>query len=141
MCVCKIDDVHRYLGLKNAVGVAYKMGNFVTAAHLCKKILDYQGTGVITPDIVAQYQKNYSTLQGKGTNDLKLDFDSGKIGQLEEAEGYLCASNLAPLKNPSDCVRCPYDKTTHEKAAAGKVCPTCEMCKVGEDTIGLVLRE
>ncbi len=141
MCVCKIDDGHRFLSLKTAVGVTYKMNNFITAAHLCKRILDYQGTGVITPDIVAQYQKNYNTLQAKGTNELKLDFDSAKIGQLDEAEGYLCATTLAPLKNPADCVRCPYDKSTHEKTAAGKLCPTCELCKLGEETIGLILRE
>jgi len=141
MCVCKIDDGHRFLGLKNAVGATYKMGNFITAAHLCKRILDYQGTGVITPEIISQYQKNYNTLQAKGTNEYKLDFDSSKIGQLDEAEGYLDCSDLIPLKNPADCIRCPFDKSTHEKSAAGKLCPTCELCKLGEETIGLVLRE
>lgn len=95
----------------------------------------------MTPEIVAQYQKNYSTLQAKGTNDSKLEFDSGKIGQLDEAEGYLCASSLSPLKNPTDCVKCPYDKSTHEKTYAGKLCPTCELCKIGEETIGLILHE
>ncbi len=46
MCICGMEDGHRVLALKNAVGVCYKAGNFVTAAHLCKRILDYKDKGV-----------------------------------------------------------------------------------------------
>lgn len=123
------------------MGVTYKTENYITAANLCKRILDLQESGILDPNIVAQYQRNYNTLQAKGTNKLKLDFDSSKIGQLTEAEGYLCESTLVPLKNPTDCVRCPYDRSTHEKEKLGKLCSVCEMCKLGEETIGLIIRE
>jgi len=141
MCACKLNDLHRCLGLKNAVGITYKAGNFITAAHLCKRIFDYQGTDAITKEALEQYQKNYSSLQAKGSNAFKLDFDSSKIGQLDEAEGYLCAGNLKPLQNPADCVKCPYDSSTFERSEAGKLCSTCELCKISEETVGLVLRD
>lgn len=141
MCICKIEDGHRFLGLKNAMGITYKMGNFITAAHLCKRILDYQSSGIMTKDVIDQHQKNYNSLQAKGENKFKLKFDSSKIGQIDEAEGYLCASTLEPLINPTDCVKCPYDNSTYEKSDSGKTCLTCEMCKIGEETVGLVLHE
>ena len=46
MCVCRMEDAHRFLSLKNAIGVAYKLGNNITASHLCKRVLDYQGSPV-----------------------------------------------------------------------------------------------
>lgn len=139
MSICQLDDGHRFLSLKNAMGVTYKAQNFVTAAQICKRILDLQSTGVMNATSIAQYQKNYNTLKGKGTNELKLEFDSAKIGQLREAEGYLCESTLVPLKNPSDCVRCPYDGSTYEKNEVGNLCSICEICKIGAETVGLVL--
>ncbi len=89
--------------------------------------------------MVAQYQKYFGTMQAKGTNDLKLAFDSAKIGQMEEAESYLCAWTLKPLESPSGCIRCPYDGTTYERSFEGKICSTCELCRVGAETIGLKL--
>jgi hypothetical protein len=141
MAIAKMDSGHKFLALKNAMGVTYKMGNFITAAHLCKRILDFQDSGVISAEQAATFQKNYNTLQSKGTNESKLEFDSSKVGQLEEMEGYLNASTLTPLKNPSDCSKCPYDHSCYEKADGGKLCSTCEMCKIGEETLGLNLLE
>lgn len=140
MCTCKLDEAHRFLSLKNAMGVAYKAKNFITATHICRRLLDLQDTGLLTPQMIAQYQKNYNTLQAKGTNELKLNFDSGKIGQLSEAEGYLCASTLVPLKNPADYIKCPYDGSSYEREEAGRTCAVCEMCKIGEETVGLIIR-
>jgi len=141
MCVCKLDEGHRYLSLKNAMGVTFKTKNYITAAHICKRLLDLQDTGLLTSQLIAKYQKDFNTLQAKGTNELKLNFDSAKIGQLQEAEGYLCASTLIPLKNPANCIRCPYDGSAYEREEAGKVCSICEICKIGEEAIGLVIRE
>lgn len=123
------------------MGATFKAKNYITAAHVCKRLLDLQDTGLLTPQLITKYQKDYNTLQAKGTNELKLDFDSTKIGQLQEAEGYLRASTLTPLKNPANSIRCPYDGSTYEREDAGKLCSVCEMCKIGEEAIGLVIRE
>lgn len=139
MCICQLSERNRYQTLKNAMGAAFKAKNYITAAHICMRILELQDQEILTPELVAQYRKNYNTLQAKGTNDLQLRFDSSRIGQLAEAEGFLSASTLTPLTNPSNCVRCPYDRSTHEKQDAGKLCPVCELCKLGEETIGLIL--
>lgn len=136
-----MDTAHKFLALKNAMGATYKMGNCITAAHICKRILDFKESGVINAEIAAQYQKNYNSLQAKGTNTEKLEFDSSKIGQLDELEGFLCAGSLTPLKNPNDCIKCPYDRTCYEKTFSGKLCMTCDMCKIGEETLGLNLFE
>eukprot|EP01022_Parablepharisma_sp_SALTPOND_P015085 TRINITY_DN2102_c3_g2_i2.p1 TRINITY_DN2102_c3_g2~~TRINITY_DN2102_c3_g2_i2.p1 ORF type:complete len:1245 (-),score=113.50 TRINITY_DN2102_c3_g2_i2:5218-8952(-) len=137
MCICKMEDTHQVLALKNAVGACYKANNFITASHLCKRILDFKA--LIPEDTATQYEKYYSKMNAKGTNELKLQFDSAKIGQIEEGKGYLCAITLKPLQNARNYIKCPYDMSTFEKGFEGKLCPTCEMCKIGTETIGLKL--
>ena len=95
----------------------------------------------MTPEVTGQYQKNYNTLQAKGTNDVKLNFDSSRIGEYTEAEGFLCVGSLIPLKNPADCTRCPYDKSTYEKTFMGRLCDTCQLCQIGEEAVGLTVLE
>ena len=149
MCICRMEDGHRILALKNAFGTCYKLNNFISASHLCKRILDYQSKGVLynfytdnqtlTEEVATQYQKYYSMVQAKGTNAMKIEFESTKIGQIEEAAGFLCSGGLKPLQNPNNCVKCPYDFSTYEKSYEGKLCETCKLAKVGAETIGLKL--
>jgi hypothetical protein len=54
------------------------------------------------------------------------------------ATGYLCASKLAPLSDPRSVLRCPLDGSVYDKAvAAGQICETCHLTRLGQDAIGL----
>lgn len=37
---------HKFLALKNAVTLLYKMGNYITAGHCARKINELESTGV-----------------------------------------------------------------------------------------------
>ena len=138
MCICKMKDAHRILALKNGIGACYKAGNYITASHLCREILDFKGnTDIISEDTIAQYTKYYTKMKEKGTNEIK--FDSTNIGRITEGSHYLCAMSLSPLKVPSNSVRCPYDFSMFDKEHEGKLCPTCDVCKIGIESIGLTL--
>lgn len=134
-----MEERYRILSLKNAIRICYKVNNFITAAHLCKYMLEFKGViyhififyKALTADLATQYEKYYNQLQEKGTNLLKLEFDSTKVALVDEAAGYLCSQNLVPLKNPIDCLKCPYDLSTYEKAFDGNLCPICELSKIG----------
>lgn len=63
MAIAKMEHTHRFLALKNAMGAAYKIGNHITAAHLCKRILDFKEGGVLIYKITVKIQ--YRLLQKK----------------------------------------------------------------------------
>ncbi len=56
-------------------------------------------------------KKYYEAFQKKGTNAIKLDFDTNSNIELQEANGYLCLGDLAPLEDNRSVstVRCPLD--------------------------------
>lgn len=139
MCICRMKDAHRILSLKNSVGLCYKAGNFITASHLCREILDFKGASAVPEDVVAQYTKYHNKMKEKATNAVKISFDSSSISKITEGSHYLCAMSLRPLKVAGDSARCPYDWSTFDREWEGKVCPTCDMCRIGAQTVGLKL--
>jgi len=121
----------------------YKMGNNVTAAHFARAILDLEPTGVFAnkPEELAKFRKYYQAFQQKGTNSHKLQFnpqDTVAIANLMES-GYLCAGSLTLLEDgrAMATVKCPLCNSIFAKTFAGKMCECCQLCKLGEDTMGL----
>lgn len=57
--LCGMDDSHRFLALKSAVTIIYKMGNFITAGHCARQICELESTGIFAgkPEMVDQYKK------------------------------------------------------------------------------------
>ena len=53
-------------------------------------------------------KKYYQAFQAKGTNALKLNFETSLNSQLQGVNGYLCAATLAPLTDarPAAIVKC-----------------------------------
>ena len=52
---------------------------------------------------------------------------------------YLCAGALAPLEDNRSVstVKCPLDGSVFAKSGySGQVCETCQLTKLGEDTMG-----
>lgn len=82
-------------------------------------------------------KKYYQAFTQKGTNALKLNFDPALNNELKEINGYLCTAKLTPLADSRQVVRCPLDGSAFDKAQSGQVCDTCQLCKLGQDAIGL----
>ena len=60
--------------------------------------------------------------------------------QMTGATGALCAGSLAPLEDSRSIatVTCPLTGAVYNKSEyAGKLCPTCNMTKLGDDVLGL----
>ena len=58
----------------------------------------------------------------------------------EVMQGYLCAGTLAPLEDNRSIatVKCPLDGSIHSRSAFdGQLCKTCELCTLGQDSLGL----
>ena len=47
--LCQVNDVHRYLALKQTQAKLFKMGNFMTAGHFARQILALEPAGVSNP--------------------------------------------------------------------------------------------
>jgi len=138
MCICNLKIIHRILILKNTIGICYKFNNFYSAAELCKRLLDFKND--LSVEIIAQYEKYYTKFKEKNTDEIKIsEFGINKIGQILEAQNYVDVFELHKLKNMGDFIKCPFDYSTSEKENIGKLCKTCELCKIGDETIGLKL--
>lgn len=70
---------------------------------------------------------------------MKLNYDSNLNIELKEINGYLDAGTLEPLEDnrSMNTVRCPLDGCIYSKQFIGKICQVCNLCKLGEDAIGL----
>lgn len=92
--------------------------------------------------MLPQIKKYFQAFSAKGTNALPLKFEASLNVELRDtgANGYLCAGSLAPLADARSVatVRCPLDGTVFERAGfSGKVCETCQLCRLGEEALGL----
>lgn len=57
--------------------------------------------------------------------------------------GYLCAGTLAHLEDNRSVatVKCPLDGSIFSRSAfAGQLCKTCDLCTLGEDSLGLSIQ-
>lgn len=71
---------------------------------------------------------------------MTLKFDAADSVKTKEVVSYLCAGAMAPLDDNRSVatVKCPLDGSLFGKADfAGKVCETCQLCKLGRDSLGL----
>ena len=84
-------------------------------------------------------QKYYKVFEEKGTNEHNIGFESGKLGEWSESKGHLCMSKLAILSDPFHTIQCPFDSSTFDPGLMNSLCPTCELCSVGQNTLGLRL--
>jgi len=66
---------HKFLAYKSAFTLNYKAGNFITASHFARQVIDLQDPALVTPDLLTKYKKYYQACQQKGTNAHKLRFD------------------------------------------------------------------
>lgn len=69
-----------------------------------------------------------------------MKFDPNDSVQVSDITQYLCLGSLSQLEDNRSVstVKCPLDGSVYSKAGYnGKVCETCQLCKLGADALGL----
>lgn len=149
MTLCGMDRAHKFLVYKNALQSNYKIQNFITAAHFARLVLDLEPTGLFAnkPDVIPKFKKYYASFQQKGTNAHRLDFNQNLNVELQEINGYLCMSTLRPLEDAraQSTWKCPLCGSIVARAAVQgqgdqQMCPTCLLCPLDEDVMGLNIK-
>ena len=144
MTLCGMDTVHKYLAYKNALMMAYKLQNYITAAHFAKLVLDLEPSGLFAtkPDVIAKHKEYYTRFTQAGTNAAKLNFNQSLNAELTEINGYMCLASLEPFDDnrAMATIKSPLCGSIYGKEHAGKLCPTSELCLLGEEVVGLTLR-
>jgi len=138
MTLCNLQPIHRVLTLRSAMITAYKMKNFVTTAHFCRRVFDLQSTAEISPELTKPEQTKKllaaSEKQGKNAHQLDFEPDDARDG----VRSYLCAKNFVPVKN-KPVLKCPFTGTCYLRDADGEICRNSLITKIGVDTLGLRL--
>lgn len=59
--------------------------------------------------------------------------------ELSEINGYLCLGSLQPIEDnrAQSTIKSPLDGSIYSKEFEGKLCPTSELCMLGEEVVGL----
>lgn len=144
MTLCGIETAHKFLCFKSAFLVNTKAQNYITAARFANQIIELEPTGIVKPDLITKYKKNYQECSKKGTNAHKLAFDpKDTITVKEISSGYLCLGSMTLLQDRRAvaAVQCPLDNSMFARADwDGKTCPTCELCQLGQDSLGLNIK-
>ena len=131
---CNMQPSHLLLALRSAMGTAFKHKNFIVAASFARRLLELpdmtsERNAELRMKVTKVLQK--SEQMARNENDLKYN---------ESMTFVMDCATLEPIYSNESSVKCAYCGSAY-KSDGGmehKVCPTCTICKVGENTIGLV---
>ena len=70
-----------------------------------------------------------------------MKFNQSLNAELTEINGFLCLASLEPFDDNSamKTIKSPLCGSVFGKEHAGKLCPTSELCMLGEEVVGLNL--
>ncbi|XP_078428727.1 coatomer subunit alpha-1-like [Wolffia australiana] len=124
---CKLQKGHLRLALMSAMTVCFKGGNFATAAHFARMLLD------TNPPAEAQAKRARQVLQACGDKkdaaQLNYDFRNPFV---------VCGSTFAPIYRGQKRVSCPFCGSHFVPEVEGRVCPVCEIAAIGASASGLL---
>ena len=129
---CKLQPAHVVLALNLAMTQAFKAGNFINAAAFARRILDL-------PDLQSSgrsdlHKKANAVLQRseqKARNEHKLNYDERNPFDID-------CQQLEPIYRGMQLVRCSFCGSSYFISMRGSVCLTCDVSRVGIETLGLV---
>jgi len=132
MTHCNLQPNHLFLALKFAMGEAFKIKNFITAASFARRLLEL-------PDISSEKnatlkvkaQKVVLKSEQMARNEHQLQYDERNPFDIDSA-------TFLPIYRGSPVVKCAYCGAAYSPDMKNKVCRSCEMSLVGVETIGLV---
>lgn len=123
---CNLQKPHLRLVLGSAMSLCYKGGNFGTAAHFARRLLE-----VNPPE--ASVRKARQVIQACGdkqdSTQLNYDFRNPFV---------VCGATYVPIYRGQKDVSCPYCGARFVPNIAGQLCTVCELAVVGADASGLL---
>ncbi|CAA6671832.1 unnamed protein product [Spirodela intermedia] len=124
---CKLQEVHLRLALGSAMTVCFKGGNFATAAHFARMLLD------TNPTAEAQAKRARGVLQACADKQ-----DAAKLNYDFRNPFVVCGATFAPIYRGQKHVACPYCGSHFVPDVEGQLCPVCEIAVVGAYASGLL---
>lgn len=142
MTVCKLaKPIHLFLMLKKAKIASKNIKNYLTAVSVLYKLLALKKDLEEYEDIsFDKFYNEYETFQKVGKNDKNLSFNLKEIEDKESKE-VICAYSLEILDQNRKKLACPLCLASYSEASKGVVCKVCELCKIGEEVLGLRLSD
>eukprot|EP01104_Vermistella_antarctica_P001204 TRINITY_DN1125_c0_g1_i5.p3 TRINITY_DN1125_c0_g1~~TRINITY_DN1125_c0_g1_i5.p3 ORF type:complete len:301 (+),score=93.05 TRINITY_DN1125_c0_g1_i5:26-904(+) len=125
---CNLQPLHLMLALRGAMTWAYKSKNYNTSSSFARRLLELNPK----QDIATQARKIVRFAEQNPRDEKPLKYD-------ERNPFVVCSISLTPIYRGSAKVACPFCGSSFMPEHAGKVCPTCQVAKVGADASGLKL--
>jgi coatomer protein complex subunit alpha (xenin) len=129
---CNMQPAHLLLALRSAMGTAFKHKNFIAAASFSRRLLELPDMGSEkNADLKNKASKVLQKSEQQARNEHDLNYDETKAFSID------CAK-LVPIYRGSPCVQCSFCGSSYSEDMKGSLCVTCQLSKVGVQTIGLV---
>jgi coatomer protein complex subunit alpha (xenin) len=131
---CNLQPSHLLLALRSAMGTAFKHKNFIVAASFARRLLELPDmTSERNAELRVKVSKVLQKSEQMARNEHELKYNDAMSFVLD------CAT-FSPIYSNEGSVKCSYCGSAYKEGTdmEHKVCLTCTMCKVGENTIGLV---
>eukprot|EP00587_Corethron_hystrix_P000871 CAMPEP_0113310126 /NCGR_PEP_ID=MMETSP0010_2-20120614/7895_1 /TAXON_ID=216773 ORGANISM="Corethron hystrix, Strain 308" /NCGR_SAMPLE_ID=MMETSP0010_2 /ASSEMBLY_ACC=CAM_ASM_000155 /LENGTH=1128 /DNA_ID=CAMNT_0000165517 /DNA_START=777 /DNA_END=4163 /DNA_ORIENTATION=+ /assembly_acc=CAM_ASM_000155 len=129
---CNLQPSHLLLALRSAMVTSFKHKNFIVAASFARRLLELPDVNSArNAQLRVKATKVLQKSEQMARNENELNYDAGAPFVVD------CAS-LVPLYPSDAIVKCSYCGSTYGKEWKGSVCLTCQLSKVGEQTLGLV---
>lgn len=93
---------------------------------------DYQGD-------FEKARSEFDNFQKIGTNQNNLNFNIN--ANYSNIKSYYCAKSLCLIESASKYFCCPLCNSITSREFAGQICETCNICTIGQETLGIKLFE
>lgn len=136
---CKLHPTHVTLSLRVAMSTAFKGQNFLTAAYFAKRLLQGSAGAKPNAELATQARKVLTVCESKASDAHQLNFDLKAAGP--EGSLTICAGSFMPIPPTAATVSCPFCGSVFTPSYKDKLCPTCNLAKIGASTLGVQFRK
>eukprot|EP00891_Asterochloris_glomerata_P008996 jgi/Astpho2/8996/fgenesh1_pm.00133_%23_27_t len=124
---CNLQPVHMALSLRSAMSIFFKLKNFDTCHHFCRRLLELNpGAKMAT-----QAQQVMMACEKSRGNAVQLDYDPRNPFDI-------CSLTFTPIYRGNKYIECPFTKARFQPQCAGDISPIGDIAKVGADATGLL---
>ena len=130
---CNLQPSHLLLALRSAMGTAFKNKNYISAASFARRLLELPDmSGPRNADLRVKATKVLQKSESIGRNSDDLNYDETSTFKID-------CKNFEPIYAGDVSLKCPFCGSEYKgEEMKGVVCSTCNLSKVGVQTIGLV---
>lgn len=84
-------------------------------------------------------RREFENFQKIGNNQHNLSFNIN--ANYKNIRSSFCARSFALVESANKLFTCPLCNSTTSKEFAGQICDTCNICTIGQETLGIKLFE